>query len=276
MEQPQLGTYIAQLRKEQGLTQEELVEKCNINVRTIQRIENGDVTPRSYTIKNILEALGKSFDEVYQGSNKNEQVEQNVATDANYNYNYTTLITAGIAGIVLFICSQLMTTSDVMYSFSNDHLITQTTYTILGCISMISAVVLFLGVYHIGQIRANSLLKLSAILAMILNVCATTFLIFYIDYNASFKSSAEIALGIAVVVMTGIAYIMLGAGYLAQRKEEEGIDRYMGFIALLAGGMIITIILAPLALLFIILFDIIQIIYLIKNADKSKKTQLHE
>jgi len=40
--------------------------------------------------------------------------------------------------------------------------------------------------------------------------------------------------------------------------------------------MIITIILAPFALLFIILFDIIQIIYLIKNADKSKKTQLHE
>ncbi|OUS19152.1 transcriptional regulator, partial [Nonlabens dokdonensis] len=37
MNQPELGNYIAQLRKEQGLTQEELVEKCNINVRTIQR-----------------------------------------------------------------------------------------------------------------------------------------------------------------------------------------------------------------------------------------------
>ncbi|HBY67201.1 MAG TPA: DNA-binding protein, partial [Flavobacteriaceae bacterium] len=38
--------------------QEELVEKCNINVRTIQRIEAGEVTPRSYTIKSILDALG--------------------------------------------------------------------------------------------------------------------------------------------------------------------------------------------------------------------------
>jgi transcriptional regulator with XRE-family HTH domain len=58
MKQPQLGDYIANLRKEQGFTQEELVELCNINVRTIQRIEAGDVTPRNYTIKNILRALG--------------------------------------------------------------------------------------------------------------------------------------------------------------------------------------------------------------------------
>jgi len=153
MEQPELGTYIAQLRKEQGLTQEELVEKCNINVRTIQRIENGDVTPRSYTIKNILEALGKSFDEVYKGSNQSAQSEQTVAPVNAYSYNYITLITAGIAGIVLFICSQLMTTNDVLYSFSADHLLSETTYTVLGIISVIAAVILYLGVYHVGQIR---------------------------------------------------------------------------------------------------------------------------
>lgn len=274
MNQPELGNYIAQLRKEQGLTQEELVEKCNINVRTIQRIENGDVTPRSYTIKNILEALGKSFDEVYQGNKETQTVNETLQESTAYNYNYRTLILAGIAGVILFICNQLMTTNDVMHSFTTDNILSQTAYSTLGIIGMISAVILYLGVYHVGQIRANSLLKLSAILAMALNICATVFLVFYIDFNTDFTSSVEIALGIAVVVMTGIAYIMLGAGYLAQRKQEQGIDRYMGFIALLSGGMILTIILAPIALLFIILFDIIQIIYLIKNADKCKKTQL--
>ncbi|GAK76387.1 hypothetical protein JCM19296_1984 [Nonlabens ulvanivorans] len=74
MNQPELGNYIAQLRKEKGLTQEELVELCNINVRTIQRIENGDVTPRSYTVKNIFEALGKSIDEVFKKSEKQPDV----------------------------------------------------------------------------------------------------------------------------------------------------------------------------------------------------------
>jgi len=57
MKQPELGKKIAELRKAKGLTQEELVEKCNINVRTLQRIENGEATPRSYTIKIIFAAL---------------------------------------------------------------------------------------------------------------------------------------------------------------------------------------------------------------------------
>jgi len=57
MNQPELGKRIAELRKAKGFTQEELVEKCNINVRTLQRIESGEVMPRSYTIKTIFTAL---------------------------------------------------------------------------------------------------------------------------------------------------------------------------------------------------------------------------
>ena len=69
---------------------------------------------------------------------------------------------------------------------------------------------------------------------------------------------------------------MLGAGYLAQRKEETGVGKYLGFIALIAGGMTITIILAPVAILLMIAFDICQITYLIKKADTSKKSQLQK
>jgi transcriptional regulator with XRE-family HTH domain len=57
MNQPELGKKIAELRKVKGLTQEELVEKCNISVRTLQRIESGEVMPRSYTVKTIFAAL---------------------------------------------------------------------------------------------------------------------------------------------------------------------------------------------------------------------------
>ena len=62
IQQPDLGKKIADLRKAKGLTQEELVEKCNLNVRTLQRIESGEVTPRTYTIRLIFEALEYSFD----------------------------------------------------------------------------------------------------------------------------------------------------------------------------------------------------------------------
>lgn len=61
MKQPELGKKIADLRKSKGLTQEELVEKCNLNVRTLQRIEAGEATPRSYTIRIIFAALDYDF-----------------------------------------------------------------------------------------------------------------------------------------------------------------------------------------------------------------------
>lgn len=61
MKQPELGRKILDLRKAKGLTQDELVEKCNISVRTLQRIEAGEVTPRSYTVRIIFEALDYNF-----------------------------------------------------------------------------------------------------------------------------------------------------------------------------------------------------------------------
>ena len=57
MEQPNLGKRISEIRKAKGLTQEELAEQCKINVRTLQRIETGVVTPRAYTVRVIFAAL---------------------------------------------------------------------------------------------------------------------------------------------------------------------------------------------------------------------------
>lgn len=57
MNQPALGKKIVELRKAKGYTQEELVSKCNLNIRTLQRIESGEVEPRSYTVKAIFAAL---------------------------------------------------------------------------------------------------------------------------------------------------------------------------------------------------------------------------
>jgi transcriptional regulator with XRE-family HTH domain len=74
MNQPDLGKKIAELRKVKGLTQEELVEKCNLNVRTLQRIESGEVTPRSYTIKAIFAALDYNVnDSIEMTSNRFKQ-----------------------------------------------------------------------------------------------------------------------------------------------------------------------------------------------------------
>ena len=41
MKQPDLGLKVTELRKQKGLTQEMLAEKCEVSTRTIQRIETG-------------------------------------------------------------------------------------------------------------------------------------------------------------------------------------------------------------------------------------------
>jgi hypothetical protein len=53
MNQHEIGIKIAELRKAKGLTQEELAIRCGVNVRTVQRIEAGTVSPRVATLKLI-------------------------------------------------------------------------------------------------------------------------------------------------------------------------------------------------------------------------------
>lgn len=61
MEQPELGKKVAEIRNAKGMTQDELSQKCNLSLRTIQRIESGLVNPRSYSLKLIGEELGYNF-----------------------------------------------------------------------------------------------------------------------------------------------------------------------------------------------------------------------
>jgi uncharacterized Tic20 family protein len=58
MNQPDLGLKIAELRQQKGLTQEKLAEYCEVSTRTIQRIESGEVEPRSFTRNSLSNILG--------------------------------------------------------------------------------------------------------------------------------------------------------------------------------------------------------------------------
>lgn len=112
MKQPELGKKISDIRKAKGLTQEELVSKCNLNVRTLQRIESGLVTPRSYTIRIIFAALDYNFNDsserILRGSllsffqNKIEQINNLVIDLFNLKTNtIKKLLILSAAGIIL-------------------------------------------------------------------------------------------------------------------------------------------------------------------------------
>ena len=61
MNQPDLGLKVAELRQQKNMTQEQLAEKCEVSTRTIQRIESGQVDPRSYTLHFLSEVLDFDF-----------------------------------------------------------------------------------------------------------------------------------------------------------------------------------------------------------------------
>jgi uncharacterized Tic20 family protein/DNA-binding Xre family transcriptional regulator len=63
MNQPGLGLKVSELRQHKGMTQEQLSESCQVSARTIQRIENGEVDPRTHTIKCLSTALDFDFGE---------------------------------------------------------------------------------------------------------------------------------------------------------------------------------------------------------------------
>ncbi|TPR26441.1 XRE family transcriptional regulator [Apilactobacillus micheneri] len=82
-------TLIKDLRKQKGWTQENLAEKCNLSVRTIQRLESGEdgnlttlnLVAKAFEVKigDLFESIGNSSKEKDisdYSENQSEQVEQ--------------------------------------------------------------------------------------------------------------------------------------------------------------------------------------------------------
>ena len=57
-----LATIVREHREAKGYTQKEVAEISNVSLRSIQRIENGEVNPRMYTVKVLSECLGFTLD----------------------------------------------------------------------------------------------------------------------------------------------------------------------------------------------------------------------
>jgi transcriptional regulator with XRE-family HTH domain len=109
MKQPDLGKKIAELRKAKNFTQEELVEKCNLSVRTLQRIESGEVTPRGYTIKIIFDALGYNVNDSFEYGKTTFNISRRINQLYKYVIDLFNLKTNKKAGIsILLVISILL------------------------------------------------------------------------------------------------------------------------------------------------------------------------
>ena len=67
MDQVKIGKFIADCRKEQGLTQAQLAEKIGVSDRAVSKWETGRSMPDSSIVLQVCDAIGINVNELLNG-----------------------------------------------------------------------------------------------------------------------------------------------------------------------------------------------------------------
>lgn len=266
MRQPELGQKISELRKTKNLTQEELVEACNVSVRTIQRIESGEVTPRTSTIKIILAALGEDLRSFHKAYQNNSNIELERAENS--------LQIAWIAGIVYFIIGFLEAGLDYTRFEEGDGDIPWEFYISVKTIALFSYLLFMGGIVVLANFFSNSILKISAYLL----IGFTSLLLIFDMVSLFFPVSDETLFFIlpSGSVTVGVAEILFGIGLI---KLQDGMGRMAllaGVFELIIGFCFVTVILFILGYILLIPALILEIVILYKGYEFVKSERRKE
>ncbi|MFS4466611.1 helix-turn-helix domain-containing protein [Maribacter sp. 2210JD10-5] len=261
MKQPELGNRISALRKQKGFTQEELVERCNINVRTLQRIENGEVTPRSYTVRTILSALEHDFEEVYGAEAVDDYDIIKVDSDTEAKSIKTLLTLAGIFGIIYLITGPFEGFADY-YRFTEDEMIFGTGgHIFIKILTYISYALMIYGFLISGKLLKNYLMKIASVLLII------TLGIFYVYDIASLFYAATITIEAVLVaesIILGTVGILFGISILKSAKKLGAIGYAAGGLEIMASLCFLMVILSLMGLIVQYPAVIMEVVFLFK------------
>ncbi len=86
MDMQKIGTFLAELRKERNLTQDELGEQIGVTNKTVSRWENGNYLPPAEMLQILSELYGVSINELLAGGRLDEKhykerAEEYIVTD---------------------------------------------------------------------------------------------------------------------------------------------------------------------------------------------------
>ena len=88
MDQKKIGSFLKELRKGKGITQEEFAENLNVSGRTVSRWETGVNMPDISLLVDIAEFFNVSIPEIINGERKSEIMEKEVKEVAEAMSNY--------------------------------------------------------------------------------------------------------------------------------------------------------------------------------------------
>ena len=106
MDLQKIGTFLKELRKEKGFTQEQLAETLNVSRRTVSRWETGNNMPDLDLLMEIADLYGVDLREMLNGERKsedkmNKELEETVLQVAEYTNADKQRVTKTVQGFFL-------------------------------------------------------------------------------------------------------------------------------------------------------------------------------
>jgi len=267
MKQPELGLRILALRKQKGLTQDELVHLCNINVRTLQRIENGEVTPRDYTIKTILTALDYDYERLNTEQLHGASTSKIMVSPKDAKSVHTLLTIAWISGILFAIMAVFEGVADFIRIDDKAYF-----FGIWGHVAIKVFVVIFNGLLLYGFLIAGNLLKnhLMKIASILLFMVLLGFYVF--DILSVFYEVLDIKIIlVSQSVCFGMVGILFGISILKSKDILGNTGLASGITELLLAFCLLTVILSPIALFLLFPAIVLEVLVLYKVSDIVKE-----
>jgi len=210
MKQPELGKKINEIRNQKGITQKELADACMMDIRTIQRIESGEVVPRMSSLKlisDILEVELCSYNEIVQ-SPGNAFISKILLV---------TLITGVIELINWFLFAAIVVPINNMYTLMS----------LIFIIIYISGGVLYnYGFYELGKYQENKIIQFTSLVSMI--TVPSFYITFFID-----QSNHLLFLNKICMIISIINGIIFGIGLLKSKSQFVILYRISGILQIL-------------------------------------------
>lgn len=271
MQQPELGKKITALRTAKGLTQEELVEKSKVSVRTIQRIEAGEVMPRMYTVKILLEALGERYESILNKQTTTMETQKTSLPTTNRN----TLLVAMIAGSIYLVAEIMVGAMDIAWFVDEGRwgLKMNTIYIGITVLMVVAFAFFARGFIALSVVFENTLLKIASY-AMMFAIAGKAVLDIS-TLNVPFNELDErIWLPyIALSVIFGALGIIFGVSLIRLQDGMGVIARLAGFLEIIIGCFLITVVLFLFAYIIIIPTIVIEILLIYKGYEYLSRAE---
>ncbi|REE01746.1 helix-turn-helix domain-containing protein [Marinoscillum furvescens] len=271
MNQPQLGQRLAAIRKEKNWTQEELVAQSNVSVRTIQRIEAGEVTPRFATVKILLAALEYDLDDWNRLSLQADEPKPNfiqkmTLSKTSLTQQQESLNTSWIAGIVYLIMLMLEIGADALILSDGIESSMIPFYATLKLLVAISFFLFMRGFVGVGSLFENHQIRIAAyVYAFVIAAISFSDVVLAIYYPDHVELNSISMM--VMIILIGAAEVVFGVSLMKLQDSLGQSAKVAGILEIITGICFMTVVFVFVGMVTMFPAMILEILVLYKAYD---------